>query len=45
MARLIELPGGAPVNEGERLVVADLVERLPDSYTVIPTAEMAEPQG
>jgi len=42
---LIELPGGAPVNEGERLVVAALVEKLPDSYAVIPNVEIVEPAG
>lgn len=46
MAQLITLPGGdAPVNEGERRAVAALVERLPDSYMIVPNAEIADQGG
>jgi len=36
VAQLIELPGGGPVDEWERMVVAKLVGGLPDDYTIIP---------
>ncbi|MDM8520299.1 protein kinase [Anaerolineales bacterium HSG6] len=44
MAKLINLPGGRPVNDGERLVVQYLRDpaNLPDSYTIIPNAEIAQ---
>lgn len=46
MGRLITLAGGdEPVNEGERRVVAALVQRLPGDYIIIPNAELAETGG
>jgi serine/threonine protein kinase len=46
MARLIELRGAAgPVNEGERRVIAALLEQLPDGYWVAPNIEIIEPGG
>ncbi len=45
MARLIELPGSEPVNDGERAVVAVLLKRLPDSCWIIPNVELAEASG
>lgn len=44
MGRLITFSGGdEPVNEGERRVVAALVQRLPDDYIIMPNAELEEP--
>src|SRR5579883_1261093 len=46
MAELIELSGnGGPVNEGERRIVAALVERLPARYLIAPNIEITEPGG
>lgn len=42
MAKLIQLPGARPVNEGEALVIQYLNEALPDSYSLIPNVEIAE---
>ncbi len=39
MAELRELPGGGPINEGERSVVAYLAERLPAGYFLLPNIE------
>lgn len=45
MARLIGPPGGeGPANEGERRVIAYLVDRLPANWIVIPNIEIAEPR-
>ena len=43
MAKLVPLPGGRPVDEGEALVVNHLRDTIPDTYTLIPNAEIAEP--
>jgi hypothetical protein len=45
MARLIQLAGGGPINEAERLVVALLVGELPESYLVIPNIEIPDSGG
>lgn len=45
MARLIELAGGGPVNEGERVVVQALLQGLPDDYVVAPNVEIADGRG
>ncbi len=46
MARLIEIgTGEGPVNEGERRVLATLIEQLPDAYSIIPNVEIADPGG
>jgi serine/threonine protein kinase len=46
MAHLIELPGGeGPVNDGERRVIAALLEQLPGDYLLIPNIEMGERDG
>jgi hypothetical protein len=45
MAKLIQLPGGGPVNDGERLVVAALVRELPDRYAVVPNIDVAAGNG
>ncbi len=46
MAKLIEIPGGdGPVNEGERRVIAALIEELPANYLVAPNIEIAEQGG
>ena len=42
MAKLIQLPGARPINEGEALVVNYLKNQLPDTYTLIPNAEIVE---
>ncbi|HEX8833162.1 MAG TPA: nuclease-related domain-containing protein, partial [Abditibacteriaceae bacterium] len=39
MAELRELPGGGPVNEGERRVVAQLASQLPAGYFLLPNIE------
>ncbi len=41
-ARLIQLPGASPVNEGEKLVVNYLREQLPGTYTLIPNVEIIQ---
>ncbi|HZV07825.1 MAG TPA: nuclease-related domain-containing protein, partial [Gemmataceae bacterium] len=44
MAELLEPPGGAgPVNEGERRLVAALLEHLPSNYLIAPNVEIADP--
>jgi len=43
MAKLIKLPGSNPVNEGERKVVGYLETELPNTYSLIPNAEIIEP--
>jgi len=43
MAKLIQLPGARPADEGEALVVRYLREALPETYTLIPNIEIAEP--
>lgn len=43
MAKLIQLPGARPADEGESLVVNHLRDSLPDTYTLIPNAEITEP--
>src|SRR5207248_4554236 len=46
MAELIEIPGnGGPVNEGERRVIAALLEHLPANYFVVPNVEITDPGG
>jgi serine/threonine protein kinase len=45
VARLIELAGGGPVNEGERVVVQGLLRELPDDYVVAPNVEIADGRG
>jgi len=42
MAKLINLPGSRPINEGERKVVGFLEKELPNSYSLIPNAEIIE---
>lgn len=42
MAKLIQLPGARPANEGEALVVNYLKEQLPGTYTLIPNVEIIE---
>lgn len=42
MAKLIQLPGARPADEGEALVINHLKDVLPDTYTLIPNAEIAE---
>lgn len=42
MAKLIQLPGACPVNEGEKLVVNYLQEHLPETYTLIPNIEIIQ---
>ena len=43
MAKLLQLSGARPADEGEALVVSYLRTNLPDAYTLIPNAEIAEP--
>lgn len=43
MAKLINLPGTRPANEGETLVISYLTEKLPGTYTLIPNAEIPQP--
>src|SRR6266699_3872549 len=46
MGKLITLAGGdGPVNEGERRVIATLLEQLPDDYWVIPNVEILDRDG
>lgn len=42
MAKLINLPGARPTNEGEALVVSYLVDQLPGTYTIIPNVEIIQ---
>ncbi|MCX6056565.1 MAG: nuclease-related domain-containing protein, partial [Chloroflexi bacterium] len=42
MAKLINLPGTRPANEGETLVVSYLVDHLPGTYTIIPNVEIIQ---
>ena len=45
MAQLLDYGSSRPVNEGERLVVAALAERLPEPYLILPNVEIAESNG
>lgn len=45
MAKLIQLPNSRPANPSEAQVVQVLVDRLPNTYTVIPNAEIAQAGG
>jgi serine/threonine protein kinase len=46
MAELIAVPGGdGPVNEGERRVIAALLQRLPTNYWVAANVELADQTG
>ena len=46
MGKLITLAGGdGPVNEGERRVIAILLEQLPNDYWVIPNVEILDRDG
>ena len=45
MAKLIQLPNSRPVNPSESQVVQTLVDGLPNTYTIIPNAEIAQPGG
>lgn len=45
MAKLITLPNSRPANPSEAQVVQVLVDRLPNTYTVIPNAEISQPGG
>ena len=45
MAKLISLPNSRPANPAEAQVVQILVDRLPNTYTIIPNAEIAQPGG
>ena len=45
MAKLISLSASRPANPAETQVVQLLVERLPNTYTVIPNAEISQPGG
>ena len=42
MAKLIQLPNANPVNPAEAQVIQYLVDQLPNTYTVIPNAEIAQ---
>jgi serine/threonine protein kinase len=42
MAKLIQLSGACPADEGEALVVNHLKDQLPDTYTLIPNTEIIE---
>ena len=42
MAKLIQLPGARPANPGESLVVHFLKENLPETFTIIPNAEIIQ---
>lgn len=43
MAKLIQLPNARPVNPAEAQVIQHLVDQLPNTYTIIPNAEIAQP--
>ena len=45
MAKLIQLPASRPVNPAEAQVVQTLKDGLPDTYTLIPNAEIFQPGG
>lgn len=45
MAKLIQLPNSRPANPSEAQVVQVLVDRLPNTYTIIPNAEISQPGG
>ena len=45
MAKLIQLPNSRPVNSSEAQVVQLLVDRLPNTYSIIPNAEIVQPGG
>lgn len=42
MAKLIQIPGARPVNEGEALVIRHLDESLPDTYLLVPNVEIMQ---
>lgn len=43
MAKLIQLSNARPVNPSEAHVIQYLVEQLPNTYTIIPNAEISQP--
>ncbi|MEL7590741.1 MAG: protein kinase [Anaerolineaceae bacterium] len=43
MAKLIQLSNARPVNPSEAQVIHYLVEKLPNTYTIIPNAEITQP--
>jgi serine/threonine protein kinase len=43
MAKKIQLPNACPVNPAEAQVIQYLVDQLPNTYTVIPNAEITQP--
>ncbi len=43
MAKQINFPGSRPANPSEALVIQYLVDQLPNTYTIIPNAEIAQP--
>ena len=45
MAKLIQLPNSSPVNPSEAQVIQLLVDQLPNTYTVIPNAEIIQQGG
>ena len=45
MAKLINLPATRPANPAEAQVIQHLVDGLPNTYTIIPNAEIAQPGG
>jgi len=45
MAKLIQLPNSRPANPAEAQVVQLMVDRLPNTYTVIPNVEIVQPGG
>ena len=42
MAKLIQLPNSRPANPAEAQVVQALVDGLPNTYTIIPNAEIVQ---
>ena len=42
MAKLIQLPNARPVNPAEAQVIQYLVDQLPNTYTIIPNAEISQ---
>ena len=42
MAKLAQLAAGSPVDEGESVVINHLQDHLPNTYTLIPNAEIAK---
>lgn len=45
MARIVQLAGARPVNEGERVVVARLAADLPDAFVLVPNVEIPDGSG